>query len=94
MDPDQVVQRNERAIFRELSENEGSVLLHLDSGAYHGLNPIGTLIWNMIGDGATLHDLIEGVRSQLTDPPASLRSDVEAFIDDLAGRDLLTVSGT
>jgi len=88
---DPIIRRNDRAAFRALTENEGGVLLHLDSGAYHGLNPIGTLIWNLIGEGAKLSDVIDGVRTKLTDPPADLQADIEAFIHDLAERDLLTL---
>lgn len=92
MQLDPVVRRNERAVFRELASDEGGVLLHLDSGAYHGLNVIGTLIWTLVGDGSTLGDLVEGVRSKLTETPAGLEADVEAFVEDLVQRDLLTLS--
>jgi hypothetical protein len=88
---DPIIRRNDRAAFRALTENEGGVLLHLDSGAYHGLNPIGTLIWNLIGEGAKLSDVVGAVRIKLTDPPADLQADIETFIHDLAERDLLTL---
>ena len=89
---DKVVRRSERAVFRELAGNEGGVLLHLDTGAYHGLNPTGTVIWNLIGDGSVFADLVDGLRSQVTDMPADLEADVEAFVQDLLERDLLTLS--
>ncbi|MDH3261532.1 MAG: PqqD family protein [Acidimicrobiia bacterium] len=92
MESGQRIQRNEQAVFRELAEGEGGVLLHLESGAYHGLNPIGTVIWGLVGDGSTFGDLVEGVRSRLTDAPAELVSDVAAFIEDLVERDLLIFS--
>jgi hypothetical protein len=34
---------------------------------------------------------VEGIRTQLTDPPDDLDHDVAAFIEDLAARDLLTL---
>lgn len=92
MNADEVVRRSERAVFRELAGNEGGVLLHLDSGAYHGLNSTGTLIWNLIGDGSAFAALVEGLQSQLTGSPADLEADVEAFVQDLVERDLLTLS--
>lgn len=92
MEADEVVRRSERAVFRELAGNEGGVLLHLDTGAYHGLNPTGTLIWNLIGDGSTFGDLVEGLGSQLTDTPDDLEADIEAFVKDLLERDLLILS--
>jgi hypothetical protein len=91
VESDQVVRRNERAVFRELTEEEGAVLLHLDTGAYHGLNPTGTLIWDLIGEGATFGDIVDGVRARLADAPADLTQDVAAFVTDLVARDLLVV---
>ena len=92
MDSNPVIRRNDRAAFRALTENEGGVLLHLDSGSYHGLNAMGTLIWNLIGEGSKLSDLVAAVSTELTDSPADLPADVATFIEDLAQRDLLTLS--
>ena len=89
MQPDQVVRRSERAVFRELTEDEGAVLLHLDTGAYHGLNPTGALIWDLVGEGSTLADIVRELRTGLAEPPPDLNEDVAAFISDLAQRDLL-----
>ncbi len=91
MEASQRIRRSDRAVFRELTEDEGGVLLHLDSGAYHGLNAMGTLIWGLIGDGSPLLDLVEQVRAGLSDPPAELEADVTAFINDLVERDLLVL---
>ena len=92
MKPDQFVGHSPRAVFRELADDVGGVLLHLDSGAYHGLNATGTLIWNLIGDGSTLGDLLSGLRSRIADAPADLEGDVEDFVQDLVERGLLTVA--
>ena len=91
MDLDQSVQHNERAVFRDLAQDEGGVLLHLDTGAYHGINPIGVVIWNAIGDGSKLEDLVEAVRRRVTDTPDDLEADVVAFVEDLVQRDLLAL---
>lgn len=92
MEFDQPMQHNERAVFRQLADDEGGVLLHLDTGAYHGINPIGVIIWNAIGDGSNLGDLVEAVRSAVADAPDGLQSDVVAFVEDLVQRDLLALS--
>lgn len=91
MEASRRIRRSDRAVFRELTEDEGGVLLHLDSGAYHGLNAMGTLIWGLIGDGTELRELVEEVRTRLSDPPAGLEADVTAFIEDLSERDLLSL---
>ncbi len=87
-----MIRRNDRVAFRALTDSEGGVLLHLDSGSYHGLNAMGTLIWNLIGEGTKLGDLVATIRHELTDAPSALSADVEAFVDDLAERHLLTLS--
>ncbi len=89
MESSQRIERGDQAVFRELAEGEGGVLLHLESGAYHGLNPTGTVIWELIGDGSTLGDLVHGVGSRLADVPDELAGDIAAFVDDLVERDLL-----
>jgi hypothetical protein len=88
---DQPIQHNERAVFRQLADEEGGVLLHLDTGAYHGLNPIGVVIWNAIGDESKLEDLVEAVRKSVSGVPDDLQADVVAFVEDLVQRDLLTL---
>lgn len=89
MESSQTIRRNDRVVFRELAGDEGGVLLHLDSGAYHGLNAIGTVIWDLIGDGSSFGTLVDAVRARLTDAPDALEADVTAFIEDLVERDLL-----
>lgn len=89
MESSQTIRRNDRVVFRELAGDEGGVLLHLDSGAYHGLNAIGTVIWDLIGDGSSFGTLVDTVRASLTDAPDALEADVTAFIEDLVERDLL-----
>ena len=91
MDLDQPIQHNERAVFRDLAQDEGGVLLHLDTGAYHGINPIGVVIWNAIGDGSKLEELVDAVRLRVTDTPDELEADVVAFVEDLVQRDLLAL---
>jgi hypothetical protein len=47
MEADGVIRRNPRVVSRELAAEGGAVLLHLESGAYHGLNETGILIWSL-----------------------------------------------
>jgi Coenzyme PQQ synthesis protein D (PqqD) len=82
------IRRNPQVVYRALA-GEGGVLLHLESGAYHGLNEVGTLIWGLLDEEKTLDELVEGLRGQLLDPPDHLRGDVERFVADLRERDLL-----
>ena len=48
IDPTTRIRRNPDVVFRPLEEEQGGVLLHLQSGEYHGLNELGSLIWGLI----------------------------------------------
>jgi hypothetical protein len=81
---------NPRVEHRSLTGGD-AVLLHLDTAAYHGLNPIGELIWGSVGSGTTFGRLVATVRGRLDDAPAALEEDVAAFLSDLVERDLVFI---
>ena len=78
-------------VARDLAEGEGGVLLHLDTGQYHGVNPIGLAIWELIEDGCTVADVVERLRDRVEDPPESLESDVLGFLTRVHERDLVVI---
>jgi hypothetical protein len=85
--------RNPRVAYREL--NDGSaVLLHLDTGAYHGLNDVGSLVWGELQSQLTLAALIVAIRERFEVSPATLVDDVRSFVGDLVERDLVKVKAT
>lgn len=84
--------RGQRVVFRELSADEGGVLLHLDSGQYHRLNGMGCTIWGILDGARTVTDLVEEVRKVATDAPANLMEDIQQFLDGLLARDLIAVT--
>ena len=86
-----MVRRSPRAACKELADGSGAVILHLESGAYHGLNQIGTLIWNLLEEDSSLADLLAGLRMVLDDPPPNLAEEVVAFLSDLQRRDLVVL---
>ena len=81
--------KNPNAAFRALAVGEGGVLLHLESGEYHGINEVGCLIWNLIDGERSVADLVEAVRGEVEEPPPELADDVNRFISDMRDRDLL-----
>jgi hypothetical protein len=85
-----VLKKNPQVVYRQLA-GEGGVLLHLESGAYHGLNEVGTLIWGLLDEEKTFDELVADLREHLLDPPADLDGEVERFLADLRERDLLAV---
>jgi coenzyme PQQ synthesis protein D (PqqD) len=89
VDADGAIRRNPQVVYRELAGEGGAVLLHLDSGAYHGLNETGILIWSLIDGERTFERLVADMREQIEDPPDDLDAETERFLADLRARDLI-----
>lgn len=92
MGPQSKVRRKPQVMARELAEGEGGVLLHLESGSYHGVNPVGLVIWELLEDERSVADLVNAVRDRVEDPPPELESDVMDFLTGVEARDLLIVA--
>jgi hypothetical protein len=90
--PESLYRRNPQVVARTLGEREGGVLLHLETGAYHGINEVGFLIWQMLSESQTLHDLTTAVEAKVREVPASLEADVRAFLASAVERDLVSVA--
>jgi hypothetical protein len=91
LDTTSTVRRNPDVVGRGLAEAEGGVLLHLTTGAYHGLNPVGLVIWDLLEHDQTVADLVAGVRDRVDDAPPTLEQDVLAFLDHASARDLIRI---
>jgi hypothetical protein len=85
------IRRSDRAVHRELADNAGGVILHLDSSAYYSLNSVGLMIWELLADGPTLAQLVERLRAQIPDAPPELEDDVREFLDELRQRELVAI---
>jgi hypothetical protein len=83
------IRRNPDVVFRSLEEEQGGVLLHLESGEYHGLNDLGSLIWRLIENESSFADVVAGVRAQTEDAPEGVDQDVSDVLDDLNRRNLV-----
>jgi hypothetical protein len=82
------IQRNPKVVSHELADGD-SVLLHLETGSYHGLNGTGSLIWELIDGERTQEELCTEARRRLSGPPPDLDAVVAAFLADLRGRNLV-----
>ena len=89
LQPSTVLHRNPRVEYRSLGEEEeGGVLLHLDTAAYHGLNGVGALAWSLL-DGVTFEKLLDDLRARLEGIPPTFEEEIGEFLRDLAERDLI-----
>lgn len=81
--------RHEKVVHHELADGE-VVLLHLESGAYHELNEVGALIWELLDGERDVSRIAREVRSRVEEPPDDLENEVAGFLTDLRERDLIT----
>jgi hypothetical protein len=93
IDPNTRISRNPDVVFRSLEEEQGGVLLQLESGAYHGLNDFGCLVWKLLEQERTFQSLAEAVRAEAEDVPDSADQELFEFVEQLRERDLLVTSG-
>jgi hypothetical protein len=80
--------RAEALAWREV---DGEVIaLGLESSSYFGTNSSGTLLWRRLAEGTTRAELIEELMKTFGLDHAKAETDVDAFVEDLRGRGLLT----
>ena len=84
-----VAGRNPRVVHSRLAGGE-SVLLHLDTGQYHELNAIGSLIWEQVDGDRSVSHIAAGVEAQVDDPPDDLEAIIVDFLVQLRERGLIT----
>lgn len=93
MQAERQIRRNPRVVYRDLAPGQGGVLLHLDTGQYHGVNVLGAVIWQLIDGGATPARIAAKVQSQFEGSSPDLQGDIERFLASLRERDLIVGRG-
>jgi len=83
--PDQV-------LFRDLDGE--SVLLHLGSGQYFGLDQVGTLIWQLLVEGRSLDEIEERIVAEYDASAEEVENDVLRIVEELTQNGLVEVRMT
>ncbi|HVJ67196.1 MAG TPA: PqqD family protein [Caulifigura sp.] len=84
--------KSRAVLAQDLLEGD-SVLLHVDSGQYFGLDPVGNEAWKVLSTGATLEDTRDQLLQKFDVSPDQLLSDLTALIDELKANGLLENAG-
>lgn len=79
----------EQVLFRDLGGE--SVLLHLGSGLYFGLDEVGTLIWTLLSEGRSLGEIQEHVLTRYDATAQQVEADLLRIVDELRDNGLLEV---
>jgi len=79
-----------QAVARKVGEE--LVILHLESGTYFGLDPVGARIWELIGEDKTLAEIYEVMLTEYDVPREDLERDTINLIEDLLAKELISAS--
>ena len=74
------------------SDEDGSVLINLQSGKVFSLNGVGAKVWTMLEQGASFDGVLDALSHEYNLASAELRNDLDVFIEDLAQKKLLKVT--
>lgn len=69
-----------------------AVVLDLNAERYLGFNAVGTRIWEVLTEAATIDDAIAALLEEFEVTEAQLRADVVAFVQKLLDAGLATVT--
>jgi Coenzyme PQQ synthesis protein D (PqqD) len=69
-----------------------TVVLNLATGRYHGINPTGGRILDLLADDATLSSAAQALADEYQRPLAEVERDVCTFCEELRERGLIEVS--
>lgn len=70
-----------------------AVLLNVATGAYFGLNPSATRMWQLLEELQDTTRMRERMLEEFEVEPAELERDIQGFLDEMMRRGLLVVGG-
>ncbi len=76
-------------VFREVSGE--SMILHLGTGIYFGLDQVGTRVWQLIVEHGALADVCAVMAEEFDAPAQKIREDVGVLLEQLVSKGLLRV---
>lgn len=78
---------------REVTSEDGAVLLDIEQGICFSLNPVGLKIWDLLKKKSSLDQIVTALAADFAVPRDQLRSDACEFIDSLRVKQLLRRAG-
>jgi Coenzyme PQQ synthesis protein D (PqqD) len=78
------------AVARQVGDE--TVILHLGSGTYFGLDTVGARLWQLMGEGKSLGEICDAMLEEYEVSRGDLERDITALIKDLLAQDLISTS--
>ena len=85
--PDMTFAPNDDVHYQNLGDE--AVLLDIRTGAYFGLDAVGTRIWNLLVEGNTLTTIIDALEQEFDVTRDTLARDVAEFVEMLTAKELV-----
>jgi coenzyme PQQ synthesis protein D (PqqD) len=63
--------------------NGETVLLDIDRGRYHTLNEVGSRVWELLGVGTTMDEIVRAIHAEYDVPPDGTTDRVELDVREL-----------
>jgi hypothetical protein len=79
-----------QAVARQVGDE--TVILHVGSGTYFGLDPVGARIWQLMREGKSLSEICDVVLDEYEVSREDLERDITGLIKDLLAHDLISTS--
>jgi Coenzyme PQQ synthesis protein D (PqqD) len=74
---------------REISSEDGAVLLDIEQGICFSLNPVGMRIWELLKQHCSLKQIVDNLEESFRVPGPQLMSDIADFIAALEANGLI-----
>ena len=71
-----------------------TVILQLKNGTYFGLDPVGTRVWQMLGEGMTPAAICARLGEEYEVAPDVVAADVQHLLDELEAKEVITAAGS
>lgn len=88
-EPKRIARISASTLYREVQGE--SVLLHLDSGEYFGLDDVGTRVWQLIVENGDLDKVEAAMLEEFDVDQPTLSSDLRKMVDELAAKRLIEI---
>ena len=70
---------------------EEAAILHMSSGLYYGLDPVGTRVWNLLREPRRVEEILQTLVAEYEVGPASCEADLLALLKNLREEGLIEV---
>jgi hypothetical protein len=78
------------AVARQVGDD--TVILHLGSGTYFGLDAVGARIWQLMEEGKSVNEICDVMLDEYEVSREDLEHDITGLIKDLVAQDLVSTS--